>query len=46
MLQYVGEFADNKFHGKGQYTDAKKVVWEGVFHNGKFLSRKTWVLLS
>jgi hypothetical protein len=46
LLQYVGRLADNKFHGEGKYTDAKKVVWEGVFHNGKFQSRKAYLLLS
>lgn len=45
-LQYVGSFADNKFHGDGKYTDQKHVVWEGTFHNGKFKSRKAYLLLS
>ncbi len=46
LRQFVGSFADNKFHGQGQYTDQKKVVWEGTFHNGKFKSRKSYMLLS
>ena len=38
--KYVGEFKDNKYHGKGTKTSADGKVKEGIFENGKLLYAK------
>jgi hypothetical protein len=31
---YVGQWAENKMHGDGKYTDSAGREWHGKFYNG------------
>lgn len=36
---YTGSYQDNMMHGHGTYVDLNKVMWSGIFINGRFDSR-------
>ena len=34
---YIGEFKDNKFHGKGKYVKKSGKIEDGIWENDKFI---------
>lgn len=42
MLVLLGEYVENKRHGKGKETDAEGNIFDGQFENGDFVKGKVF----
>jgi hypothetical protein len=43
--QYKGMWCAGKMHGRGEYIDSSKIVWNGEFFNGLYDSGRSYISL-